>query len=89
VLGLGNPTNARPAVLSHLGEVFEAVEVHGDISTLLSGSLFADRLSFVDVIDATNFEVVGAFVVGFSGHGDSEECKNKDDDFHDRYFIIS
>jgi len=56
-----NPADARPAILVHLGEVFHAVKICGHISTFLMGGLLADWVGFVDVIDATNLKVMGAF----------------------------
>ena len=67
MLLFGNPADARPTVLSHLREVFEAVEVHGNISSFLSGSLLTDGFSLVDVIDASDFEIVRAVSVDAVG----------------------
>jgi len=78
VLLLGNPANARPAVMLHLGEIFEAVEVHGNISSFLTGSLLADGLCLVDIVNASNLEVVWA--VG--SEGECEESEQKHEDFH-------
>lgn len=57
---LGNPANARPALLFHLGEVFHAVKISGNISSFLVGSLLADRVGLVDVVNAANLQVMGA-----------------------------
>lgn len=78
VVDLGNPANARPAVLLHGGEVFEALEINGDISSLLLCSLFADGVGFVDVIDASDLQVVGA--VGRQGQG--EQSQQQDNQLH-------
>lgn len=71
---MGNPADAGPAVRSHLCEVFEAVEVDGDIFSFLTGGFFADGVGLVDVVDAFDFEVVGAVVVGhLEGEGGSKQ----------------
>lgn len=57
---LGNPAYAGPAILVHLHEVFHAVEVGGHIRAFFVGCLLADGVGLVDVVDATNFQVVGA-----------------------------
>ena len=62
-LNLGNPADAIPAIFSHLGEVFHAVEVNGYILSFLLGSFLTDSEGLVDVIDALNFLVMGAVVV--------------------------
>jgi len=66
---LGNPANAGPAIFLHWGEVLEALEVNRYISSFLFGSLFADGVGFVDIIDASDFKIVGAI---------SSECKGND-----------
>ena len=80
VVELGDPANAGPAVFFHGGEVFEALQIHGDVSSLLSSSLFADRLGLVDVVDASYFQVVRA-LVGV-GHGQGEEGKQHYEQLH-------
>lgn len=62
MVDLTDPADAGPAVLSHGGEVLHAVEVGRHVRSLLMGSLLADGVGFVDVIDAVHFEVVGAVV---------------------------
>ena len=61
-IDLGNPADASPAVGSHLGEVFQAVKVNWDILSFFAGSLFADGVSFVDVVNAYDFLVVRAVI---------------------------
>ena len=70
VLLLSNPANARPAILFHFGEVFEAIKVHRHISSLLPGCLLANGFSLVDVINAPHLEIMGAVVVDLVGHGE-------------------
>ena len=62
-LNLGNPADAVPAILSHLGEVFHTIKVNGYILSFLLGSFFTDREGLVNVIDALNLLVMGAIVV--------------------------
>ena len=76
MLLFGDPADARPAVLVHWGEVFEAFEIHGNISSFLTGSLLADGESFVDIIDAADLEVMRAWV----GETQGEESKEQDED---------
>ena len=59
-LHLSNPADARPAIFFHGGEVFQALEINGHVSSFFMGSLLADWVGFVDVIDAPDFEVVRA-----------------------------
>jgi len=63
LLNLGNPTDALPAIFSHLSKVFHAVEVNGDIFAFLLSSFLTGSESFVDVINALNLLIVGAGVV--------------------------
>lgn len=82
VVKLGNPANARPAVLLHRSEVFQAFQINRDISSLLLGSLLADGVGLVDVVDASYFQVVraGSSLVG---HGDCEEGQQQNNKSHD------
>ena len=84
LLDLCDPTDAVPAILSHLGEVLHAVKVNWDIFAFLFCCLLASCESLVDIIDALNFLVVGAVVVcGDSvGEGDGEEDQEDQDFLH-------
>ena len=82
VLLFSNPADAGPAILFHFGEVFEAIEVHGHISSLLPGCLLADGFGLVDVIDAPHLEVMGAVVVDLVGHGEGQEGQHHQQVFH-------
>ncbi len=59
---LGHPANARPAVFLHSWQVLHAVEIGWEVLSLLLGSFLAKGVSLVDVVDALDFEVVGAVV---------------------------
>ena len=76
LLLLCDPADAGPAVMLHGCEVFEAFEVHGDISSFLTGSLLADGESLVDVVDASDLQVVGAFV----GEAEGEQGEQQHED---------
>ena len=82
MLLFGNPADAGPAILFHFGEVFEAVEVHGHIGSLLPGGFLADGFGLVDVVDASHLEVVGAVVVDLVGHGEGQEGQHYQQVFH-------
>ena len=66
-LDFSNVANARPAVLFHAGEVFQAFEIGWDIGSFLLCSLFANGEGFIDVIDASDLKVMGA-IVGLDEH---------------------
>ena len=59
-LDLGDPADARPAILLHMREVFHASDVNRDIGSLLLGILLAGRVGFVNVVNAADLQVVGA-----------------------------
>jgi hypothetical protein len=61
-IDLGNPADAIPAVRSHLGKVFHAVEVNWNILSFFAGSFFANRVGFIDVINAFDFLIVRAVI---------------------------
>ena len=82
VLLLSNPADARPAVLFHFGKVFEAIEVHRHISSLLPGCLLADGFSLVDVINAPHLKVMRAVVVDLVGHGEGQKGQHYKQVFH-------
>ena len=69
----GNPADTGPAILVHLHEVFQAVEVGRHICALFVGGLLAEWVGLVDVVDAKNFQVVGAR--GGGGRGAGEQGK--------------
>jgi len=71
-LDFSDVADAGPAIFLHSSEVFQAVQVGRDVGSLLVSSLFADGVGLVDVVDASDFEVVGA-VVSHVGGGNSEE----------------
>jgi len=74
-----DPADTGPAILFHSGEVLQTFEISRDVASFFMSSLFADGESFVDVVDATNFKIVGAVV----GHGeDCEESKQENNDLH-------
>jgi hypothetical protein len=81
---LGNPADARPAVLFDGGEVLHAVEVGREILSLFLGGLFTDWVGFVDIVDASDFKVVGAVSSG----SESEEGSNGDEEFHVNYKLL-
>ena len=62
VVLFSDPADAGPAIFFHRHKVFEAFQVHGHIGSFLSGGFFADGFGFVDVVDASDLEVVGAVV---------------------------
>ncbi len=72
-LHLSDPADARPAILLHMHEVFHAIKVSRDISSLLLGSLLAGGVGLVDVVNAADLQVVGA--VGSRG----KECQEGED----------
>jgi len=88
LVDLSNPADARPAIASHWGEVFQAVEVGGDIGSLFFGGFVADGEGLVDVIDAEDFEVVGAFGVSSTAAGEGEQSEYHEDQLHNCRFII-
>lgn len=57
---LGDPADAGPALLLHLCEIFEAVQISGNIGSFLMGGLLANGVSLVDVVDAAHLQVVRA-----------------------------
>lgn len=81
---LGNPADAGPAVFFDSGEVLHAVEVGREILSLFLGGLFTDWVGFVDIVDASDFEVVGAVSSG----SESEEGSNGDEEFHVNYKLL-
>ena len=85
VLLLCDPADAWPAIFFHLDEVFEAIEVHGNIGSFLTGGFLAHGESFVDVVDAADFKIVGAI----GSHGEGDEGQEEDNCFHGRFVIIS
>ena len=78
-LGLSDPADAVPAVLTELGEVLHALEVDGNIGSLLMGSLLADGQGLVDIIDAFDFLGVGAVVVHLEGEGKGNQHQKHED----------
>jgi hypothetical protein len=83
LLDLGDPADAVPAVLSHLGEVLHAVEVDGDVLALLVGGLFAGGEGLVDVVDALDLSVVGAFRSGeLEGAGEGNQHQENQQFLH-------
>jgi len=71
---VGNQADAWPTVLVHLGEVFHAFEIGWEIFSFLLGSLLADGVGLVDIIDAEHFEIVWAFFVrGGNSEGSESE----------------
>lgn len=78
---LGDPADAGPAVLIQLWEVFEAVQISGNIGSFLMGSLLANGVSLVDVVDAAHLQVVGAV----SGRG---EQRQKGEDEHEQFHCL-
>lgn len=77
----GDPADAGPAFLLHLHEVFHAVEVGGDVGSLLVGGLLADGVGLVDVVDAAHLEVVGALGGGGGGE-DGQQGEDEHQEFH-------
>jgi hypothetical protein len=86
---LGDPADARPAVLLHRGEVLEALEVHGDIGSLLASRLLANREGLVDVIDAAHLQIVGTVSSERQGQESQQEQKHLHVDFQFDYISDS
>ena len=61
-LDLSNEANAGPAIFLHASEIFEAIEIGRDVSSFFMGSLLADGVGFVDVVNASDLKVVRAIV---------------------------
>ena len=57
---VGNHTDAWPAVLIHLSEIFHTFQISWEVFSFFMSSLLTDWVGFVDVIDAPDFEVVRA-----------------------------
>ena len=66
-LNLSNPANTVPAVFSHLSEVFHAIEVNWYVFSLLLGCFLTCGEGLVDIVNAGDFFVMGAVVVGGDG----------------------
>ena len=64
VVNFRNKTDAGPAVLIDLSEVFHALEISREVFSFLLGSFLTDWVSFVDIIDAEDFDIMGAKLVG-------------------------
>jgi hypothetical protein len=69
---MSNETNARPTILFHCGQVFDALNVSKNIFSFLLGSLSANLVRVVDIIDTTNFSVLRA-ILSFVREGKSKE----------------
>lgn len=72
--GVGNEANAGPAVLVHSADVLHAVQINWEIFALLLSCLVADGERFVDIVDAQDLQVVGAFL----GCGDGSQAGETD-----------
>jgi len=83
LLLLCDKADAGPAVFLHRGEVFEALEIHGHIGSLLLGGFLADGEGFVDVVNAADFEVVGAV----SREGEGDQGQENQHNLHCRFII--
>lgn len=60
---LSNPTDTRPAILIHVVvEVLDAVDVCVEVQAFVLGSGFADRVAFVDVVDAADLQIVRTII---------------------------
>jgi len=70
LLLLGHPADTRPALLSHLREVFHAHEVHGHIFAFLLRRLFAHRVRRVDIRLALDLFLVAALGVHCDGQAE-------------------
>jgi hypothetical protein len=79
---LCHPANARPTVLLNTRQVLHAVQISWYIFSLLLGSLLANWVGLVDIVDALDFKVMGAFV----GHGKAENSSDSKQQFHEIWF---
>jgi len=61
-IDLANPANAVPAIFSSCRKVFHAIEVNGHILSLLLCGFLADGVPLVDVVNASDFQIMGALV---------------------------
>jgi hypothetical protein len=75
MLSFSNQVEARPAILLHWCEVFKAVEISRNISSLLMHSLLADRVGFIDIIYAANFQVMRAIMAESQGEEGQQNKK--------------
>lgn len=85
-LSLSNPANARPTILLHRCEVFKAIEISRNISTLLMSSLLTNRVGLIDIINAANLQIMRTIMT--DGH-ESEEGHQKKKQLHILSIIIN
>lgn len=82
MVDFGNPANAIVAILSHLCEVFKALQISNHIRSFLLGGFLAFGVGSVDFVNALGFQVVRTGVSSLIGHqvdseGNSEQhCDN-------------
>lgn len=60
LVDLSNPADAGPAIFRHRGEIFQAFEINRYIFSFLLCGLIANGISLIDVVNASDFKVVGA-----------------------------
>jgi hypothetical protein len=73
-IDLRKEADTRPTIFVHLSEVFHTLKIHGEILPFLLGSLLANRVSLVDVINAKHLQIVGA-LSGKGRYGCGDESK--------------
>jgi len=59
---LSNETDTLPAIRSHTGEIFKAVKISWNIFSFLMSSFLTYSIGFVNIINAKNLKIMGAFV---------------------------
>ena len=87
-LSLSNPADAGPAILFHGEEVFKTVKVSIKIFSFLLSGLLADGVGLVDVIDASDFQVMRTVVAGNQA---SQQRQCQDNQLHrlNIYYIVT
>jgi len=60
IVDRSNPTDARPAIFVHLGEIFHTVKISRHIRSFFMSSFLANGVGFVDVINAEHLKVMRA-----------------------------
>jgi len=88
VLSFSNPANARPAILLNGSEVFEAVKISRNIFSFFFGSLLTDGVGLVDVIDASDFQVMRTVVAGNQA-GQQYQCQDNQLHRSNIYYIVT
>jgi hypothetical protein len=71
----GDPADAWPAVLFHGSHVLHAFDVGWEVFSLVFSSLLAVWVGLVDIVNAQDLQVVGAFVGGGESNEGSEGNK--------------